>query len=139
MMSEDNEKTTEDLKAEEQETVDTSATEEEINEEIDVEEDEMDDGTQWTEEFVVAGSEIVDAVKRLIHEAGVRRIVVKNDEKRIHLELPLWIGVAGIALLPFYAALAVIAALLVDCTILVERDVPKEKEAAADEMAEDVA
>jgi len=135
MMSEDNEKTTEDLKAEEQETVDTSATEEEINEEIDVEEDEMDDGTQWTEEFVVAGSEIVDAVKRLIHEAGVRRIVVKNDEKRIHLELPLWIGVAGIALLPFYAALAVIAALLVDCTILVERDVPKEKEAAADEMA----
>ncbi len=135
MMSEDNEKTTEDLKAEEQETVDTSATEEEINEEIDVEEDEMDDGTQWTEEFVVAGAEIVDAVKRLIHEAGVRRIVVKNDEKRIHLELPLWIGVAGIALLPFYAALAVIAALLVDCTILVERDVPKEKEAAADEMA----
>ena len=134
-MSEDNEKTTEDLKAEEQETVDTSATEEEINEEIDVEEDEMDDGTQWSEEFVVAGAEIVDAVKRLIHEAGVRRIVVKNDEKRIHLELPLWIGVAGIALLPFYAALAVIAALLVDCTILVERDVPKEKEAAADEMA----
>jgi len=139
MMSEDNEKTTEDLKAEEQETVDTSATEEEINEEIDVEEDEMDDGTQWTEEFVVAGAEIVDAVKRLIHEAGVRRVVVKNDEKRIHLELPLWLGVAGIALLPFYAALAVIAALLVDCTILVERDVPKEKEAAADEMAEDVA
>ena len=134
-MSEDNEKTTEELKAEEQETVDTAAAEEEINEEINVEEDEMEDDSQWTEEFVVAGAEIVDAVKRLIHEAGVRRIVVKNDEKRIHLELPLWLGVAGIALLPFYAALAVIAALLVDCTILVERDAPKEKEAAADETA----
>ena len=134
-MSEDNEKTTEELKAEEQETVEPSAAEEEIN----VEEDDVEDGNEWTEEFVVAGAEIVDAVKRLIHEAGVRRVVVKNDEKRIHLELPLWLGVAGIALLPFYAALAVIAALLVDCTILVERDVPKEKEAAADEMAEDVA
>ena len=139
MMSEDNEKTTEELKADEQETVDTAAAEEETNEEINVEEDEMDDGSQWTEEFVAAGAEIVDVVKRLIHEAGVRRVVVKNDEKRIHLELPLWLGVAGIALLPFYAALAVIAALLVDCTILVERDAPKEKEAAADEVAEAMA
>jgi len=119
-MSEDNEKTTDELKAEEQETVDTSAAEEEIN----VEEDVMDDGTEWSEEFIAAGSDIMDAVKRLVHEAGVRRIVIKNEEKRIHLEIPLWLGVAGIALLPFYAALGVIAALVIDCKILVERETP---------------
>lgn len=119
-MSDDNEKTTEELKAEEQETVETAAAEEEIP----VEEDEMDDGTEWSEEFIAAGADIMDAVKRLVREAGVRRIVVKNEEKRIHLEIPLWLGVAGIALLPFYAALGVIAALVVDCTILVERDTP---------------
>ena len=138
-MSEDTEKTTEELKAEEQETVNESVDNETVDEtaaedaeEINVDEEDVEDGSQWSEEFVAAGADIVDAVKRLVHEAGVRRVVVKNDEKHIHLELPLWLGVAGIALLPFYAALAVIAALLVDCTILVERDAPKEKEAAAD-------
>lgn len=119
-MSEDNEKTTEELKAEEQETVETATAEEEIH----VEEDAMEDGTEWSEEFVAAGADIMDAVKRLVREAGVRRIVVKNEEKRIHLEIPLWLGVAGIALLPFYAALGVIAALVVDCKILVEREEP---------------
>jgi len=38
-------------------------------------------------------------------------------------------GVAGIALLPVYSAVALIAALVTDCTILVERHEPmQEKE-----------
>lgn len=83
----------------------------------------------WTEEFVVAGEEVLDTVKRLIKEAGVRRIVIKNREKRILFEIPLLLGLAGIALLPMYAALALIGALAADCTILVERTV-KESETA---------
>ena len=104
----------------------TEAMEEET---IHVEEDDLEEetggqkaGNDWTEEFVVAGEELVDTVKELIHEANVRRIIVKNEEKRILLEIPLVLGVAGILMLPaVYSALALIAALVSDCTITVER------------------
>lgn len=76
---------------------------------------------RWTEEFAVAGDELLTTVKRLVHEANVRRIVIKNKEKRILFEIPLVIGVAGIALLPVYASLALAGALMADCTIAVER------------------
>ncbi|MBE2198779.1 MAG: DUF4342 domain-containing protein [Anaerolinea sp.] len=75
----------------------------------------------WTEEFVVAGEELVNFVKKLVKETTVRRLVIKNEARHIHLEIPLVLGVAGIALLPVYAALGLVAALVTDCTILVER------------------
>lgn len=93
-------------------------------EEDDLEEDvseEAEAGADWTEEFVVAGEELVETVRELIHEANVRRIIVKNKEKRVLLEIPLVLGVAGIALFHVYSALALIAALVADCTITVER------------------
>lgn len=102
-------------------------------EKIHVEEEETKEGHQdeqtWTEEFVVAGNELVEMVKKLIHETSVRRIVIKNEARRIHFEIPMALGLAGIALLPVYSAVALIAALVVDCTILVER-VEKEPETA---------
>ena len=45
----------------------------------------------------------------------------KNEAKRINFEFPLALGVVGIALLPVWAAVALIAALVTDCKILVER------------------
>jgi hypothetical protein len=83
-----------------------------------------DNGRHWSEEFVVAGEELVDTVKKLMREVTVRRLVVKNEKMNLHLEVPLILGVAGIALLPVYSAMALIAALVVDCTILVERHEP---------------
>ncbi len=82
-------------------------------------------GTEWTEEIKVASEELVETVKKLIHEAGVRRIIVKNSEKRTLLEIPLVLGLAGIALLPVYTALALSAALVTECSILVERVEPE--------------
>lgn len=81
--------------------------------------------TSWTEEVVVAGGELVGAVQRLVNETSVRRLVIRNEARRIHLQVPLLLGVAGIALAPAYAALALIAALVTDCTILVERAAPR--------------
>ena len=75
----------------------------------------------WTEEVKVAGEDLLKTVKEIIHEAAVRRIVVRNAEKRIFLEIPVVLGVAGIALFPAYAAIAAIAALVTDCSIIVER------------------
>jgi hypothetical protein len=97
-----------------------------LNEEIHVEEEpaaEEQAGNErvWTEEFVVAGRDLLDTVMNLVHEATVRRIVIRNADKRILFEIPIVLGVAGIALLPVYSALALIAALVADCSILVER------------------
>lgn len=105
---------------------------EDTYEKIEVEDEPTTDeaaGKSWTEEFTVAGSELVDMVKKLVRETTVRRIVIKNDAKRINFEFPLALGVVGIALLPVWAAVAMIAALVTDCKIMVER-VEKEPEAA---------
>ncbi len=95
---------------------------EDTYEKIDVEEElNENEGKSWTEEFTVAGSELVDAVKKLVRETTVRRIVIRNEAKRINFEFPLALGVVGIALMPVWAAIAMIAALVTDCTIVVER------------------
>jgi hypothetical protein len=93
------------------------------DEEISVEEDvveEESDGNQWAE-LKVSGDEILETVKELIKDAAIRRIVIKNSKKRVLIEIPLVLGLAGIALVPAYAAIALAVALTADCTILVER------------------
>jgi hypothetical protein len=102
-------------------------------EKIDVEEtaEATDEQSNWTEEFMVAGEELIATVKRLVHETAVRRLVIKNEARNLHLEIPLVVGLAGMALWPVYAALGVIAALSTDCTIMVVRAGAKEAETAA--------
>ncbi len=92
--------------------------------EIPVEEEtteQNEEQSSWTEEFTVAGSELWAKVKELAHEATVRRVVIVHEAKNIHFEVPLMVGVAGIALLPVYAAVALIAALVGNFKIMVER------------------
>jgi hypothetical protein len=60
-------------------------------------------------------------VKELIHEGNVRRIIVKDETGRILLEIPVTIGLIGVVLVPWLAALGAIAALATRCTIIVER------------------
>ena len=106
---------------------------EEIKIEEDVEEANGEEEEKIsTEELVVKGEEVVEAVKKLIHEAGVRRIVINYKDGRTILEIPLVLGLAGIALLPMWSALALIAALVTECSILVER-VEKEPEEPVEE------
>ncbi|MCB9432825.1 MAG: DUF4342 domain-containing protein [Ardenticatenaceae bacterium] len=75
----------------------------------------------WTEELKVAGEELLGTIKQLYNETTVRRIVIINEAKGIHFEVPMVLGVVGIALLPVYSAIALIAALVTDCKIVVER------------------
>ena len=60
-------------------------------------------------------------MKALIAEGNVRRISVKNKEGKTIVELPLTIGVVGAALAPLLAAVGAMAALVTECTIVVER------------------
>lgn len=74
------------------------------------------------EEFKVSGGKLMDKLKALIKEGNVRRIVLRNPEGRVLLDLPLNAGIAASALLPFWAAVASVAVLATDYTVLVERD-----------------
>ncbi len=74
------------------------------------------------EEFKVSGAKLVERLRALIKEGNVRRVVLRNPEGRALLDLPLNAGIAASALLPFWAAVASVAVLATDYTVLVERD-----------------
>ena len=74
-----------------------------------------------TEEFELSGDEVVAKVKELVHEGNIRRITIKNEEGKTLIEVPLTLGVIGAVLLPVWAAIGAIAALVTDCTIVVEK------------------
>lgn len=72
------------------------------------------------EEFSVSGDKLVAEIKRLVNEGNIRRISIKQGDKTL-IEIPLTLGVIGIALLPVWAAIGAIAALVTECTIVVEK------------------
>lgn len=73
------------------------------------------------EEFTVSADNLIERVKQLLHEGNVTRIIVKDDAGKVLLEIPATVGVIGAVLLPWLAALGVIAALATNCRIVVER------------------
>ncbi|HEX7002842.1 MAG TPA: DUF4342 domain-containing protein [Trueperaceae bacterium] len=85
----------------------------------------------FQEEFKVTSDRVVAKVKELIREGNVRRIIIKNEKGKVLLEFPLLIGVAGAVLLHVWAALAVIAALVSNLSITVERQVDSQNGAGS--------
>lgn len=75
-----------------------------------------------TEEHRVTGDKVIGKIKELIHEGNVRRIIIKNDEGKTLIEVPLSLGVVGAVLLPVWAAIGAIAAVVTNCSIVVERE-----------------
>ncbi len=69
--------------------------------------------------FHVTGSELLSRVKELVHQGNVRHIIILNEKGRTLLEIPLSMGLLGVALIPAYAAVGAIAALVAKCTIVV--------------------
>jgi len=76
------------------------------------------------EEFSVSSSTLIQRVKDLLHEGNVTRIMVKDDKGNLLLEIPATAGVIGAVIVPWLAALGVIAALVTNCKIVVERREP---------------
>jgi uncharacterized membrane protein YvbJ len=73
------------------------------------------------EEFTVSADNLIEKVKELLHEGNVTRIIVKDDKGKTLLEIPATVGVIGAVLVPWLAALGVIAALATNCKIVVEK------------------
>jgi hypothetical protein len=84
--------------------------------------EKKDNKRTWQEEFKVSGSELIDKIKELVHEGNIRRIILKNEEGKTMLEIPLTLGLVGAALAPVLAAVGAVAALVAKLTIVVEKD-----------------
>ncbi len=73
------------------------------------------------EEFKVQGKELVEKVKEIIKEGNVRRIIIKNKKGKSLMEIPVTMAVVGTVFLPVFAALGAMAALVSECSIIVEK------------------
>ena len=89
---------------------------------------QVDDSEGGREKYKVAGDKLISTIKELIHQGNVRHVVIKNDEGRILIEFPVSIGVAGAVLLPVWAAVGAVAAIVTQCTIEIEREPGEEDE-----------
>ncbi|HWR06142.1 DUF4342 domain-containing protein [Sporomusa sp.] len=93
--------------------------------------------TNWTEEFSVRSTEVIDKVKELIREGNVNKIRVKHDG-RVLAEIPVALGAIGAVVLPQLAALGVLVAVFKRCTIEVVRRETEEADAKGEEAEEEM-
>lgn len=90
------------------------------------------------EEFKITGDALVSKIKELINQGNIRRIIIKNEEGRVLIEIPLTVGVIGgaigAAIFPVVAAVGVIGAMVAHLTVVIER---QEGEAAPKDQPND--
>jgi hypothetical protein len=81
----------------------------------------MDKFEEVFEQIKVAGHDLADRIKELIHEGNVRRIIVKDEHGHTFMEIPVSVAAVGAILAPVLAAAGAIASMVAKFTIVVER------------------
>jgi hypothetical protein len=76
---------------------------------------------QVFEQFKVAGKDLADKIRELIHEGNVRRIIIKDEHGHTFLEIPMTVATIGVIAAPVLAAVGAIATLVSKCEVVVER------------------
>jgi hypothetical protein len=86
----------------------------------------------FSEEIEITGNQLLETVKNLIEQGNVRRLIIRNPEDRVLLEVPLTIGAgAGVALALFappLAAIGALAALVARVKLEIVREEPVDKD-----------
>jgi len=97
-----------------------------------MEEDQNQEKRSWIEEIEIAGDQLVGRVKELINEGNVRRLIIRNSEGDVLVEIPLSAGLAvgGVTtvIAPILVALGAMAALIASFKVEVVRKPDKEEE-----------
>jgi hypothetical protein len=84
-------------------------------------------------EFKVSGEDLLKKIKQIIHEGNARRIYIKDENGHVFIEIPLTVGIVGVALAPILAAVGAIAALVSSFTIeVVKKEEDKKEEVKKD-------
>jgi hypothetical protein len=78
------------------------------------------------EEFKITGDQVMSTIRDAIHQGNVRRLIIKTEEGRTLIEVPLTAGVAvgaaAVLLAPVVAAIGALAALVTKVTLVIERE-----------------
>jgi len=102
-----------------------------------------EDKKTFTEQIEVAGNQLVDQFKEIIDQGNVRRLIIKTQDGKTLLEIPLTVGAAiggALALFnPWLAMLGALGALVARVTIEVVREEPDTIEGEIKEKVEDIA
>jgi hypothetical protein len=77
---------------------------------------------QAREEHPFSGGNLLAKLRELIHAGNIRRIIIKNEEGRVLIDIPLTVGVVGTLLAPQLAAIGAIAALVIKGSIVIEKE-----------------
>lgn len=75
-----------------------------------------------SEEFQFSGDTLLAKIKEIIRAGNIRRIIIKNEEGRVLIDVPLTLGVVGTLLAPQLAAIGAIAALVMKGSIVIEKE-----------------
>lgn len=73
------------------------------------------------EEFTVSGKKVLSKIKEIIKEGNAREIVIRTDEGKDIITLPLTVGALGALIIPSLAVVGAATALLTKCTIIVSK------------------
>lgn len=86
-----------------------------------VETEQRTEKRTFIEQIEVAGDQLLERVKELVHEGSVRRIRILHDG-RVVLEIPVTLAVVGGLIAPQVAALAAFAAAVTRCAVEIVRE-----------------
>lgn len=75
----------------------------------------------YTEEFKIDGEKLIAKIRELLHEGNIRKLIIKDKEGKVLMEIPMTFGVVGALLAPQLAAIGAIAALMTEATLVVEK------------------
>jgi hypothetical protein len=64
---------------------------------------------------------VIGKIKELINQGNIRRIIIKDMDDKVLIELPLTVGVVIAVLAPVLAAVGALAAIVTKCKIIVEK------------------
>lgn len=87
-----------------------------------------------SESFSVHGDNLMKKIKELIHEGNARKITIHDKEGKEIMSFPITVGVVGVLIAPVFAAVGAVAALIGDCIITVEREVPADIDDQSDHL-----
>jgi hypothetical protein len=73
------------------------------------------------EEIKVAGLDLVEKIKQLIHEGNIHRVIIKTEDGHTLIEVPITLAAVGVIAAPVLAAVGAIAGMVTHCTVVVER------------------
>jgi hypothetical protein len=84
---------------------------------------EINKMTKTTKEsFSINGEQLVKKIKELVREGNIRKITILDKSGKELVTFPLTVGVVGAVFAPVLAAVGALAALIGECTIMVERE-----------------